>query len=46
MRQHTFGLTGALKLTGGFPQLNDGEREFRISERVDAGVARSLTLVR
>src|SRR5688572_5690211 len=40
------GLTGALKLTGGLPLLNNAEREHRTSERVDAGVARSLTLVR
>ena len=42
----TSGLTGALKLTGGLPQLNDAEQELGIPERVDAGVARSLTLVR
>ena len=42
----TFSLTGALKLTGGLPQLNDAERERHDSKRVDAGMARSLTLVR
>ena len=39
-------LTGALKLTGGLPRLNDAEQEHRYSEPVDAGKARSLTLVR
>ena len=39
-------LTGALKLTGGSPQLNDAEHQAGIPERVDAGVARSVTFVR
>jgi hypothetical protein len=43
--QTTAGLTGELKLMGGLRQLNDAEQELGTSVHVDAGLARSLTLV-